>query len=62
LDEDYAVAQLWLADWEQYRGDEMAKIAHNLLRQLEPLRVLPATETPATAPAPKPRRGNEPAI
>ncbi|MFL5339382.1 MAG: hypothetical protein ACJ8F7_04370 [Gemmataceae bacterium] len=39
LDEDYAVAQLWLSDWEQYRGDNLATIAHNLLRQLEPLRV-----------------------
>ncbi len=52
LDEDYAVAQLWLADWEQYRGDELAKIAHNLLRQLEPLRVLPTAESPATSQPP----------
>ena len=39
LDDDYAIAQLWLSDWEQYRGDELVTIAHNLLRQLEPLRV-----------------------
>lgn len=39
LDEDYAIAQLWLADWEHYRGDEITVIAQQLLRQLEPLRL-----------------------
>jgi hypothetical protein len=39
LDEDYAIAQLWLADWEHCRGDEIATIAQQLLRQLEPLRM-----------------------
>ena len=43
LDENYATAQLWLSDWEQYRGDEIAVIAQQLLRQLEPLR----TQAPA---------------
>ena len=53
LDEDYAVAQLWLADWEQYRGDELTAIAHELLRQLEPLRVQPpaAGQQPPAPPA-----------
>jgi FtsH ternary system domain X6 len=51
LDEDYSVAQLWLADWEQYCGDEVAVIAQQLLRQLEPLRVepMPAAGAPANA-------------
>jgi hypothetical protein len=42
LDEDYQVAQLWLADWELYRGDELVVIADNLLRQVEPLKLQPA--------------------
>jgi hypothetical protein len=37
FDEGYATAQLWLADWEHYRGEELTSIAQNLLRQLEPL-------------------------
>ena len=39
LDDGYAVAQLWLTDWEEHRGDEIATIAQQLLRQIEPLRV-----------------------
>jgi hypothetical protein len=39
FDDDYHVAQLWLVDWEQYRGEEIAGLAQNLLRQLEPLRL-----------------------
>jgi hypothetical protein len=39
LDEDYTVAQLWLADWEQFHGDEIVNHANRLLRQLEPLQL-----------------------
>jgi hypothetical protein len=53
LDEDYTVAQLWLTDWEHYRGDEMTVIAQQLLRQLEPLRL--------QAPNPSPGDSNPPA-
>jgi hypothetical protein len=53
LDEDYAVAQLFLGDWEHYRGDALVTIAHNLLRQLEPLRM--------AAPAAGPQAGIPPA-
>jgi hypothetical protein len=48
LDENYAVAQLWLSDWEQYRGDDLLAIAQGLLRQLEPLKVTGAG--PSAAP------------
>jgi hypothetical protein len=43
FDENYAAAQLWLADWEQHRGDEIAAIAEGLLRQVEPLRMASPT-------------------
>jgi hypothetical protein len=39
LDDGYAVSQLWLADWERLRGDELAARAEGLLRQVEPLKV-----------------------
>ena len=39
LDDDYAVAQVWLGDWERHLGDDLVAIAHGLLRQLEPLKV-----------------------
>lgn len=39
FDEDYAIAQLFLSDWEEYCGDELAAIGRQLLRQLEPLKV-----------------------
>jgi hypothetical protein len=39
FDEDYQIAQSWLVDWEQYRGEEIAAIAQQLLRQSEPLRM-----------------------
>ncbi|HLW68793.1 MAG TPA: hypothetical protein VKS79_25980, partial [Gemmataceae bacterium] len=39
-DEDlYAAAQLWLSDWEQYRGKELLPVAQQLLRQIEPLQM-----------------------
>ncbi|HEV3143361.1 MAG TPA: hypothetical protein VGZ47_05685, partial [Gemmataceae bacterium] len=48
-DEDlYAAAQLWLSDWEQYRGKELLAIAQQLLRQIEPLQ-MKATGTNAGA-------------
>jgi hypothetical protein len=37
-EEHYPTAQLWLADWEHYRGKQILPIAQNLLRQVEPLR------------------------
>lgn len=39
FDENYQIAQSWLVDWEQYRGEEVAAIAQQLLRQAEPLRM-----------------------
>jgi FtsH ternary system-associated peptide len=42
FDEDYQIAQSWLVDWEQYRGEEIAVIAQQLLRQSEPLRMTSA--------------------
>jgi hypothetical protein len=38
-EELYPSAQLWLSDWEQYRGKEILLIAQQLLRQVEPLRM-----------------------
>lgn len=38
FDEDYAASQLWKADWEAGRGDEVTARAHRVLEQLEPLR------------------------
>jgi hypothetical protein len=35
FDEGYAVAQLWLTDWEHYQGDMLAQRAQALQRQLE---------------------------
>jgi hypothetical protein len=37
FDEGYAAAQLWLADWEQSQGEELARRGQALQRQLEPL-------------------------
>jgi hypothetical protein len=52
-DEEYAKAQIWLADWETYRGDEAFAIAQRLLRQVEPLQlgVDPQSPTASTGPA-----------
>lgn len=49
MDEHYAMAQLWLSDWEEYRGDEVAVIAQQLLRQIEPLRTGPANASAVDA-------------
>jgi hypothetical protein len=38
FDEDYAASQLWKADWEAARGDELAARAKAVLDKLEPLR------------------------
>lgn len=46
-DDEYAIGQLWLSDWERYHGADLASIAQNLLRQVEPLR------SAAVAPGPK---------
>jgi hypothetical protein len=54
-DEDlYAAAQLWLSDWEQYRGKELLPIAQQLLRQIEPLQMKAAGSSASTEPAPHP--------
>lgn len=37
--EEYAAAQLWLADWEHWNGDAVSRTAAELVRQLDPLRV-----------------------
>jgi FtsH ternary system domain X6 len=39
LDDGYAVSQVWKADWEQFRGDELTARAQALVRQVEPLKV-----------------------
>jgi hypothetical protein len=57
FDESYATAQLWLLDWEQHHGDEIAAIAHGLLLQVEPLSMtVPSTESKAQATAPEESR------
>jgi hypothetical protein len=38
FDENYQASQLWKADWEAARGDDVAALAHRVLEQLEPLR------------------------
>jgi hypothetical protein len=38
FDEEYAMAQLWLADWEQYQGDTLHARAQNITRMLDPMR------------------------
>ena len=30
FDEEYATSQMWQADWERHRGDELATIAHHV--------------------------------
>jgi len=53
FDEDYQIAQSWLVDWEQYRGEEITAIARQLLRQSEPLRMTSEPSTiKETAPSP----------
>src|SRR5262249_55505963 len=47
LDDGYAVAQMWLGDWEHHSGDALAAVAQGLLRQLEPLKVTGAGPSPA---------------
>ncbi len=37
FDENYAMMQLWKADWETYRGDAWCAAACEVLRQVEPL-------------------------
>jgi hypothetical protein len=44
LDEDYAIAQLWLADWEQYNGDNMVTRAQTIIRNLDPMRQAAAAQ------------------
>lgn len=60
LDEDYAVAQVWLGDWELHCGDDLVAVAHGLLRQLEPLKVTGAgpTAAPTISPAADSRSGS----
>lgn len=38
FDEGYPASQLWKADWEAARGDDVTTRAHRVLEQLEPLR------------------------
>ncbi len=38
FDEDYQASQLWKADWEAGRGDEITARANAVLEQVEPLR------------------------
>jgi hypothetical protein len=38
LDEGYAAAQLWKADWERFEGDALADRARSIIRNLDPLR------------------------
>lgn len=39
VDEGYAAAQLWLADWERFHGDELAERAERVIGEIEPLNV-----------------------
>jgi hypothetical protein len=39
LDEGYATSQTWLADWERFGGDELAKRAERVIAEVEPLTV-----------------------
>jgi hypothetical protein len=38
FDDGYQAAKLYLADWELYQGDHLAERAHDILRQVDPLR------------------------
>jgi hypothetical protein len=38
LDDGYAAAQLWLADWEHWQGDLLHERAERLVRELDPMR------------------------
>ncbi len=38
FDDEYVPAQLYLADWEQYEGDELNARAHAIARSLDPMR------------------------
>jgi hypothetical protein len=42
FDEEYALAQLYLADWEQYEGDTLTSRAQAIIRNLDPMRQAPA--------------------
>ncbi len=46
FDEEYHPAQLFLADWEQYAGDDLTGRAHAIIRSLDPMR-----QAAAAAPA-----------
>jgi hypothetical protein len=39
LDDGYAAAQLWLADWERFHGDTLAERAERVIAEIEPLTV-----------------------
>ena len=41
LDEDYAAAKFWLAEWERWNGNQVLERAERVAQQLEPLRVSP---------------------
>ena len=38
FDEGYAASQLWKADWERYRGDELCERACAIQREMEPMK------------------------
>ena len=38
FDDDFPVAQLYLADWESYQGDELVARAQTIVRNLDPMR------------------------
>jgi hypothetical protein len=38
FDEGYHASQLWKADWDHYQGDTLAARAHQIVRQIDPMR------------------------
>ena len=55
FDDEFAVAQLYLSDWEQYQGDDLVARAQAIVRNLDPMRqaaarpsVIPEARVPPT--------------
>ena len=39
MDEDYAVSQFWLGEWERYQLGAVSERAERVMQQVEPLRI-----------------------
>ena len=44
FDDEFPIAQLYLSDWEQYRGDELVTRAQTIVRNLDPMRQAAAAQ------------------